>query len=359
VVNGRGDVLAKVAHRLQVDGARRRRQAVTLGVEPGLERVGGFEEFQLPAVGPTRTGLTRSRWGRNDPFVPGPGALAYLADLPNAELHTFASGHFLLEDTSPDPPARRVVRRPHLGSVTGTAEIPSRSCRFRHGSFVVAMKAPDDGGTRMNRRTETGGRRVVVSEFVTLDGYMVGPHEDMSWVAVGFDPQMQDDLAEDFSGAFDLFVFGRVTYDIFADYWPHAVPYDEGDELKPAEGKEDARIIRALNERSKLVFSTTLEHAKWENTRVVAGGVEGEIRRLKQEAGGAIAIHGSASIVAALSHADLIDEYRLYVHPVLLGDGKRLLPGGNECQDFELTKLTRYANGVIATTYQRKNGADR
>ena len=188
---------------------------------------------------------------------------------------------------------------------------------------------------------------------------MVGPDEDMSWVAVGFDPQMQDDLADDFSGAFDLFVFGRVTYDIFADYWPHAIPYDEGDELKPAEGKEDARIIRALNERPKLVFSTTLEQPEWENTRVVAGGVEDEIRRLKREAGGAMAVQGSASIVAALSHADLIDEYRLYVHPVLLGDGKRLLPGGNERQDFELTKLTRYANGVIATTYERKNGAHR
>jgi len=211
----------------------------------------------------------------------------------------------------------------------------------------------------MDRRTETGARRVVVSAFVTLDGYMVGPDEDMSWVAVGFDPQMQDDLAEDFSGAFDLFVFGRVTYDIFADYWPHAVPYGEGDELKPAEGKEDARIIQALNERPKLVFSTTLEQPKWENTRVVAAGVEDEIRRLKQEAGGAMAVQGSASIVGTLSHADLIDEYRLYVHPVLLGGGTRLLPGGNERHDLELTKLKRYANGVIATTYERKNGADR
>ena len=211
----------------------------------------------------------------------------------------------------------------------------------------------------MNQQTGIRGRRVVVTEFVTLDGFMVGPDEDMSWVAVGFDPQMQDDIAEDISGAFDLFVFGRVTYGIFADYWPHALPYDEGDELKPAEGREDPRIIRALNETPKLVFSTTLEQPKWENTRVVAAGLEDEIRRLKQEPGGAMVIQGSASIVEALSRADLVDDYRLYVHPVLLGEGKRLFVGGKGRQDFELTGLTRYANDVIATTYERKDGADR
>ena len=72
--------------------------------------------------------------------------------------------------------------------------------------------------------TRTEGRRVIVAEFVTLDGYMVGPDEDVSWVAVGFDPQMQEDIAVDISGTFDLFVFGRVTYEIFADYWPTPCP---------------------------------------------------------------------------------------------------------------------------------------
>jgi dihydrofolate reductase len=211
----------------------------------------------------------------------------------------------------------------------------------------------------MDQRTETGRRRVVVTEFITLDGFIVGADEDMSWVAIGFDPQMQEDLAEEFGRTFELFVFGRVTYDIFAAYWPHAVPYDEGDALKPAEGKEDPSIIRALNERPKLVFSTTLAEPKWDNTRVVASGVEDEIRRLKQQPGGPMAIQGSASIVQALARADLIDEYRLYLHPVLLGDGTRLFPAKQDRQGFELTKLTPYANGVIATTYTRKDGADR
>jgi dihydrofolate reductase len=222
-----------------------------------------------------------------------------------------------------------------------------------------SLNAPDEGGLTMTGATEAAGRRIVVTEFVTLDGYMVGPDEDMSWVAVGFDPQMQEDIAADMDDTYDTFVFGRVTYDIFAAYWPHAAPYDDGDALRPAEGKEDRRIIRALNEQPKVVFSTTVTEPKWANTRVVAGGLEGEVRRLKREPGQAILVQGSASIVNALAQADLVDKYRLYVHPVLLGEGKALFPPGQARRNLTLTGLTRYANGVLATTYQRTNGADR
>lgn len=204
----------------------------------------------------------------------------------------------------------------------------------------------------------TGGRPVIVQEFLTLDGFMVGPDEDMSWVIDAFDRTQQNDLAEEMSRDYGVFVFGRVTFDIFSAYWPHAVPYDEGDELKPADGKEDLRIIRALNDGLKVVFSTTLGASDWANTRVVSGGLEDEIRRLKHAPGpeGAISVHGSASIVQALARADLVDEYRLYIHPVLLGAGKRLF-AGHDRQDFELTRLTRYDNGAMATTYQRKAAA--
>jgi dihydrofolate reductase len=201
---------------------------------------------------------------------------------------------------------------------------------------------------------QTGGRRVIASTFVTLDGYMVGPDEDISWVIDGFDAEMADDVAEAMSREADVFVFGRVTYEIFAAYWPTAAPYDEGDELSPAEGKEDPRIIRALNESTKLVFSRTLEGSDWHNTRVVREGLEDEIRSLKRQPGKGINIQGSASIVQALGRADLIDEYRLYVHPVLLGAGTPLFAGTPGRQDFELADVKRYANGVVAMTYTRK-----
>jgi dihydrofolate reductase len=200
------------------------------------------------------------------------------------------------------------------------------------------------------------GRRVVVAEFVTLDGFIVGPDEDMSWVIEGFDPRMQEDIAQDI-GSYDLFVFGRVTFDIFAGYWPNAVAYDEGDSLDPAGGKEDPRIIRALNEVAKLVFSTTLGEPAWSGTRVVGTGVEDEVSRLRSEPGSAMLVQGSASVVQALARADLVDEYRLFLHPVLLGAGTPLFGGGHGRQDLDLVRTVQYANGVIATTYQRREAA--
>jgi dihydrofolate reductase len=204
--------------------------------------------------------------------------------------------------------------------------------------------------------TQNRRRPLVAGAFVTMDGYMVGPDEDISWVVEGFDPEMQNDIAEEMSQNSDVFVFGRVTFEIFAEYWPNAVPYDEGDELIPSEGKEDPRIIRALNDLPKVVFSKTLKTPEWDNTRVVSEGPENEIARLKEEPGKALNIQGSASIVQALARADLIDEYVLYVHPVLLGDGKPLFATGIKRQDFELADLKRYANGVVRMKYRRKIG---
>lgn len=198
------------------------------------------------------------------------------------------------------------------------------------------------------------GRPIVASTFITLDGYMVGPDEDMSWVISGFDPELQADIAENMSGTSDAFIFGRVTYEIFAAYWPIAVPYAPGDALKPAEGREDPRIIRALNDFPKIVFSRTFGTPTWGNTHVVREGLEDEIRRLKTLPGKAISIQGSASIVQALARADLIDEYLLYVHPVLLGSGKPLFAAGVNRQDFERVHLKSYANGVVALRYRRK-----
>jgi uncharacterized protein YndB with AHSA1/START domain/dihydrofolate reductase len=207
-------------------------------------------------------------------------------------------------------------------------------------------------------RTSGAGRPVVASTLVTLDGYMVGPNEDMSWVITGFDPEMQADIAEHMSSKTDSFVFGRVTYEIFAAYWPTAIPYETGDELKPAEGREDPRIIRALNDFPKVVFSKTLETPGWSNTQVVREDLEDEVRRLKKMPGKAINIQGSASIVQALERADLIDEYLLYVHPVLLGSGKPLFAAGVHRQDFERVHLKSYANGVVALRYRRKGRTD-
>jgi dihydrofolate reductase len=184
-------------------------------------------------------------------------------------------------------------------------------------------------------RAGDGGRRVTAQTFVTLDGYMVGPEEDISWVADDFDPEMQEDIAQAMSRDANLFLFGRVTYEMFAAYWPTAVPYDEGDALQPAEGREDPRIIRALNDAPKLVASTTLRDPAWPGTRVIASGLEDEVRGLRREPGRAVCIQGSASVVQALARADLIDEYRLYVIPSSSAparrSGRRDTPARTSC----------------------------
>lgn len=197
-------------------------------------------------------------------------------------------------------------------------------------------------------------RPVVVSMFVTLDGYIVGPDEDVSWVIEGFDPEMQADIAEEMGERTDTFLFGRVTYEIFAPYWPNAVPAEPGDEPRPADGKEDPRIIRALNESPKLVASRTLESPEWAGTRVVSEGLEDEVRALKQQSGKAIGTQGSASVVQALARADLVDEYQLYVHPVLLGAGTPLFAAGAPRQDLALERVKKYANGVVSMRYSRR-----
>lgn len=200
----------------------------------------------------------------------------------------------------------------------------------------------------------TSARPVVATTFATLDGYMVGPDEDVSWIATGFDRGMLADLAGRLADQSDTFLLGRTTYEIFAAYWPTAVPLEEGDDVRPSEGKEDPRIIRALNDYPKLVVSTTLKDPKWRNTRVIAGGLEDEVTRLKAQAGRAICIQGSASVIHALARADLIDEYHLYVHPVLLGAGTKLFATETGRRDLELTQVKPYPNGVVAMTYQRK-----
>ena len=218
----------------------------------------------------------------------------------------------------------------------------------------MSQKDTTTKSTGFERARGGAGRPVVVPHFVSLDGFVVGPEEDMSWVVDHFNPEMADDIAVAMTDQSDTFVLGRVTYQIFESYWPTAKPYEPGDALAPAEGKEDPRIIRALNDYPKIVFSKTLKPPAWKNTRVVREGVEEEIRRLKQQPGRAINVQGSASIVQTLARADLIDEYQLYVHPVVLGDGKPLFRPGFSRQDFERVRVKPYENGVMGLTYRRK-----
>ncbi|HWE63230.1 MAG TPA: dihydrofolate reductase family protein, partial [Chloroflexota bacterium] len=156
-------------------------------------------------------------------------------------------------------------------------------------------------------------RRVIVTMWVTLDGFISGPNDDMRWVRVD---EAMGAYEDDLVSAADTLLLGRVTYQSFAGAWP-AVPDN------PAASEGEKTYARKLNRMRKIVYSTTLERAEWNNSTLLREIRPDDIVSLKNETGSNIVIYGSASIVQSLMAYGLIDEYQLLVHPIALGGGKR------------------------------------
>jgi dihydrofolate reductase len=192
-------------------------------------------------------------------------------------------------------------------------------------------------------------RELIVNTFLTLDGVMQAPgapEEDPSggfehggWSAGYWDEQMQQSMGETMSTPFDL-VLGRRTYEIFAAHWP----YSEGP------------IADALNSATKHVASTTLKDLDWQNSKLIEGDVADGVRALKQQDGPELQVHGSANLIQTLLTHGLIDEFRLYVFPLVLGTGKRLFDGGTVPAGLEQTSAQTSSTGVTIATY--RTGAD-
>ncbi len=184
-------------------------------------------------------------------------------------------------------------------------------------------------------------RRVIVSEFVTLDGVMEDPggaekfeHGGWTW------PYMNEEIGKfKFDELFgsDALLLGRVTYQGFADAWPSRT--------------DEQGFADRMNGLSKYVVSTTLEVVEWHNSRLIKGNVAEEVSKLKQQPGQDILVAGSGALVHALRQHDLIDEYRLLVYPVVLGSGRRLFRyGSNTTLRLEETKT--FSSGVVLLRYQ-------
>ena len=192
-------------------------------------------------------------------------------------------------------------------------------------------------------------RELVVNTFLTLDGVMQapgGPEEDPSggfehggWSFGYWDEQMQDTMGEFMSKPFEL-LLGRKTYEIFAAHWPHT---DE----PPAE---------LFNSITKHVASTTLKDLEWQNSKLIEGDVRDGIRALKQEDGPELQVHGSANLIQTLLEHGLIDEFRLWIFPLVLGKGKRLFDGGTVPAGFDVVRSQTSSTGVIMAAY--RSGAD-
>jgi dihydrofolate reductase len=192
-------------------------------------------------------------------------------------------------------------------------------------------------------------RELIVKTFLTLDGVMQapgGPEEDRSggfehggWSFGYWDEQMQQVMGEPMSKPFDL-VLGRKTYEIFAAHWPHV----------------DDPGAEPLNTATKHVASTTRKELEWENSKLIEGDVPEGVRALKQEDGPELQVHGSATLIQTLLDHGLIDEFDLWIFPLVLGKGKRLFDGGALPAGLELTSSQVSSTGVIMANY--RSGAD-
>ena len=195
-------------------------------------------------------------------------------------------------------------------------------------------------------------RTLVVTTFLTVDGVMQapgGPGEDPSggfeyegWLVPHADEDMGNQMAEWFSHAQD-FLLGRTTYDIFYGYWPHVPTADDPDDT----------IAYALNHKTKYVASRTLDHVDWDTAQLIEGDVVDAVRALKEQDGGELQVHGSAGLIQTLLHHDLVDELRLIVFPVVVGQGKRLFGEGTVPAGLRLLSSSTTSTGALIAAYER------
>jgi dihydrofolate reductase len=189
-------------------------------------------------------------------------------------------------------------------------------------------------------------RRLIVTTFLTLDGVMQapgGPDEDRDggfehggWSVNFWDDRMAELMGRWMSVPFDL-VLGRRTYDIFAAYWPNA-PEEAGG--------------RPLNDATKYVVSRGRPTLSWERSVLVEGDAAEGIAELKNGDGPELQVHGSGNLVQTLIRNDLVDEYRLWAFPVVIGSGKRLFADGAIPSGLELVDGTVSTSGVVIGTYR-------
>jgi class 3 adenylate cyclase len=186
-------------------------------------------------------------------------------------------------------------------------------------------------------------RRLIVTEFMTLDGIMEAPGLEEhrtgrnAWALRHTDDEVERHNYDQFLSA-DVILLGRTTYQIWAAFWPAA--------------GGDAEFAKRVNEIRKYVVSNTLKKAEWNNSVVLKGDIGTSVANLKQEPGGDIVCYGSSDLLAGLMEHDLVDELRLMVFPVILGSGKRLFRDDIDTRHMRLVQSRAFGSGVVLLVYQ-------
>jgi dihydrofolate reductase len=184
--------------------------------------------------------------------------------------------------------------------------------------------------------------RIVVSEFVSLDGVIEAPGGGEEYRHGGWSFEIDrgpegDKFKLDETLAAEALLLGRVTYDGFAAAWPTM----------------QGEFADKFNSMPKYVISSTLEQPEWNNTTVLGGELVDEVSKLRESSSGDVVVHGSAQLVQALLEHDLLDELRLMVYPVVLGSGKRLFGPTSDKKRLRLTDTKLVGDGIVIHTYER------
>ncbi len=185
-------------------------------------------------------------------------------------------------------------------------------------------------------------RKIIVSEYVTLDGVMEDPGGGDKSNYGGWSLQFWNEQAMKFKYdelfACDALLLGRVTYDGFAKAWP--AMKDAGD------------FGERMNSISKFVVSTSLKNAEWNNSTIINNNVVAKIKALKEQSGKDILVEGSVELVHTLMQYVLVDEFRLMIHPIVVGGGKRLFGEGIDRKILRLVDTKPFSSGIVVLTYQ-------
>lgn len=191
-------------------------------------------------------------------------------------------------------------------------------------------------------------RKIITTTFVTLDGVMQapgGPEEDKSggfeyggWQTSFPSDEAMDSIMLGFMNVPFELLLGKITYDIFASYWPNA--------------KTDFEVANPFNKTKKYVVSHESFAPSWQNSFCITGDVVSQIKKLKEEDGPDLWVYGSGNLIQTLLKNHLIDRMHLWIHPITIGKGKRLFAEGTQAEGFKLVDSKISTTGIIFTTYE-------
>jgi len=202
-------------------------------------------------------------------------------------------------------------------------------------------------------------RKIVLQEMMSLDGFMAGPRGEFDWPLADDEFERHvDDLMNDA----DTILLGRNTYQMFAGYWPTAATSPTGT-MKHSGSTEFVvptsvsnahdEVARKMNSYRKIVFSKTLKKVEWNNSTLLKEVDPKEISRLKQHSGKDMLVLGSGRLVSALMKFGLIDEFRVWINPIILGQGKPLFGALDDRQNLNLVRTKTFDSGLIELCYER------